>query len=467
MKKFLIIILALLPISVYSDDGGSCGENAIWTYTESTHTLTISGHGTMNDYEWDWSGTDTRPWKAYQNDIQSVVIESGITSIGNYAFENFDKMSSISIPHNVVSIGNYAFSRCWSLLSIVIPNSVTFIGKSIFRNCTKLEIIVVEEGNPVFDSRNNCNAIVRTSDNELVCGCKQSFIPDNVTSIGEYAFAYSTLRQIEVPNSVTNIGEYAFFSCGFLKSISFGNNLQSIGKCAFNYTSLTSVFIPKSVTDISINLFGGSQDLAEIVVEEGNPVYDSRDNCNAIIRTEDNYLLCGCNKTIIPNSVNWIGFNSFFDFHEISSIIIPNSVKYIEHAFFNCEKLSSVTMGNGIKYIYDGSFDYCPVLSDLYCYAEQVPETDGNAFNYSNIENAVLHVPSASVDSYKNVLPWSGFKNVVAIKPDDPSNVYQSEVEQVGKVRFYSLDGKLLDGPQKGINIIKYDDMTTRKVVIK
>ena len=181
--------------------------------------------------------------------LKRIVIGSNVTSIGYYAFDGCTSLTSIEIPNSVTSIGNYAFSGCSGLTSIEIPNSVTSIGSGVFSGCSGLTSIIVSVGNSIYDSRNNCNAIIETTSNILIAGCKNTIIPNSVTSIGSYAFSgCSGLTSIEIPNSVTSIGSYAFSGCSGLTSIEIPNSVTSIRQNAFSDCSnLSSIYI-KSTT---------------------------------------------------------------------------------------------------------------------------------------------------------------------------------------------------------------------------
>ena len=166
----------------------------------------------------------------------------------------------------VTSIDALAFIYCEGLTSIVIPNSVTEIGQEAFAYCPGLTSIVVKSGNPRYDSRNNCNAIIETADNTLIVGCKNTIIPNSVTSIGGWAFSYCWgLTSINIPNSVTAIGAGAFEGCDGLTSVDISNSVTSIGRYAFlNCWNLTSINIPNSVTSIGAGAFEYCTELTSI-----------------------------------------------------------------------------------------------------------------------------------------------------------------------------------------------------------
>ena len=376
--------------------------------------------------------------------LTSIGIPNSVTSIEDYAFSGCSGLTSITIPNCVTSIGWGAFSGCSGLTSIVIPNSVTSIGCDVFSKCSKLESIIVETSNPKYDSRENCNAIIETESNTLVVGCKNTTIPNGIVSIGNYAFSdCSGLTSIEIPNSVANIGEGAFYGCialayveipecitiieeetfchcESLVSIDIPNSVTKIKISAFsNCFGLTSITIPNSVISIEEGAFSGCSKLESIIVESGNPKYDSRENCNAIIETETNALILGCNNSTIPNGIvaigRWafsgcsgltnieipntvtsIGEDAFCSCSGLTNVIIPNSVTSIGHeAFYDCSGLTSVEIPNSVISIGASVFSGCFNLANI-AVPDNVTSVGHSAFEstpwYNNLPAGVIYI---------------------------------------------------------------------------
>ena len=185
-------------------------------------------------------------------DLTSITIPTSVTNIGQDAFAYCKGLTSISIPNSVKSIERYAFAHCTGLTSITIPNSVTSIGEGAFLECYSVTSIVVNPGSKYYDSRGNCNAIIETASSTLISGCKNSKIPNGVTSIGQYAFDGCTgLASISIPNGVTDIGQSAFHGCTGLTSITIPNSVSSIGQYAFAWCAgLMDVKIGKGIKSI-------------------------------------------------------------------------------------------------------------------------------------------------------------------------------------------------------------------------
>ena len=236
----------------------------------------------------------------------------------------------------------------------------------------------------------------------------------DVTSIGSFAFlSNDELTSVAIPSSVTSIGASAFYCCYDLASITFPDQLTSIGGMAFLACgNLTSLSIPGSVTEIQSDAFLDCSGLTSITVEEGNTVYDSRDNCNAIIETSSNTLLCSCRNTVIPNTVTMIGAGAFRNCAGITSMTIPSSVTEIgSGAFSNCPDLTSVTIPNSVTDIGPSAFYYCSQLKSVVSEITE-PYDIYNVFDYI-AEDATLYVPAGTMSKYQDAEGWNSIANIV------------------------------------------------------
>ena len=363
-------------------------------------------------------GYVTSPFKDYG--IKTVTVEYGITSIGDYVFRGCCGMTELTLPNSVRSIGKYAFDSCTGLTNLALPNSLTSIGDSAFAGCTGLETITVGSGNSRYDSRDNCNSIIDTETNTLIVGCKNSVIPNSITSIGDSAFYdCSELTELTLPNSVTSIGYSAFYGCGGLTELALPNSLTSIEQSAFyGCGGLTELTLPNSLTEIGIFAFVGCTGLETITVGSGNSRYDSRDNCNSIIETGTNSLIVGCKNSVIPNSVTSIGYSAFAGCTGLTRLTLPNSVTSIRRsAFAGCTGLTELTLPNSVTSIEDYAFVDCSGLEKI--------TVDGGNKRYDSRDNC-----NSIIDTETNTL-IAGCKN----------SVIPNSVASIGNEAFRGCSG--------------------------
>lgn len=389
-----------------------------------------------------------------------------VESIGDYAFEGCSSLKTIIIPKYVSEMGSKVFQDCTNLESIRISASVSKIGSRMFAGCPNLKSIVVEEGNEKYDSRENCNAIVETATNTLVCGTENSTIPSTITAIGNGAFAETGLKNIVIPEGVTSIELQAFENCQDLESVTLPQSLKKLGYhvfansgltslvipegitylpqgtfngCknletvtlpttletieynAFSNSGLTSIFIPKGVTNISSTSFNYCGKLSTISVSDENTTYDSRNNCNAIIQTATNQILRGTSNTIIPNTATSIGDNAFNDINSLTSIVIPESVTSI-----------------GLY-----AFRFCNSLAEVVCKAKVAPQLKSEAFSNDILSKATLYVPEESVESYKTDGEWKKFSD---IQPLPYAYINISAAEKTTYCSEHALDFTNIEG---------------------
>lgn len=450
-------------------------------YTGDRTTMTATVAGTEGDFG------------KIDVEIPENVNGYTVTGVGEYAFM-FCSIKSIQLPNTITSIGNCSFWFCGKLENVVFPNHLEYIGEQAFNYCEKLKNVIIP---------GSVKEISRMAFNR--CKSIESFVvPEGITVIRDGTFTECTsLESVTLPSTLISIEQEAFEFCTNLTSIEFPFSLKSIGVLAFYGSGLTSLQIPASLTQIE---FDGEHwpftncNLSSIAVLEGNPVYDSRENCNAIIETATNTLILGSTSTIFPTDVTTIGKFAFYS-SPLQCVEIPNSIQTIEEGAFaecreltqvklpdaltsiefltfcGCEKLQSITFPSTLQNIGERAFERCEQVISLelpvclksigYCafclcmnlqqvqsHIEEPFEIDDDAFNY----NATLYVPKGTKDKYKATAGWKKFKNIVEEDEDVIAKVKQKEETYT----TYDLSGRRLSKMQRGINITN-----GKKVLIK
>ena len=364
---FLCGFLCAANISAQTWDCGAQGNNVTATLSGSpgNYTLTISGTGEMANYV----DFGYAPWYAsHDTSIKSVIIESGVTTIGNFAFYFCMGLTSITIPDGVTTIGRLAFMYCESLSSITIPESVTTIGEWAFFGCMGLTSVTIPDGVTTIDyaTFSSCTGLTSIS------------IPESVTTIGTWAFASCTgLTSIIIPENVTTFGDGVFAGCTGLTSIP--ENLTTIGRGMFNdCTGLTFVTIPEGVTSIGEWAFASCTGLKSVIIHE---------------------------------NVTSIGGWAFSDCWSLTSITIPENVTSIgEQAFYCCTGLTSITILNGVTTIGNRTFAHCTGLASITTHAV-IPPTLGYQAFYDVSETIPVYIPCFTYDKYK--ANWYYFSNII------------------------------------------------------
>ena len=310
-------------------------------------------------------------------DLSDATIVDGQGTTANKlpeaGFQNTYALKYIKLPKNLTAIGNFAFQDS-GVEELVLPKTVTSLGRDIFYYARNLKALSVEDGNPKYDSRDNCNAIIETATNTLVIGCVNTVIPNSVTAFGDMAFSGKPgLKEIVIPDGITSLGWATFWAD----------------------VDLSSVALPASVTNLGDSPFGGCERITSITVDPENKVYDSRNNCNAIIETATNTLVQGFATTKIPEGVKVIAPAAFRSLASLTEIEIPASVEKIEpEAFLYCNQMTKVTT-----------------------HIKKPFAVSSMVFNGDNMKIAKLYVPYGTRQAYANTPGWSNFPYIIEMEP--------------------------------------------------
>ena len=325
----------------FAEANEPCGDDLLWEYDEANHILTIHGTGPMYNY----TEQSRPPWNSLiYLDVKQIIVEEGVTTIGDYAFEGAWTPKKVSLPESLISIGEYAFQCCFDLTDISIPDSVTKIGGYAFNACGFKKITIPsklqEIGPYAFYS---CDALT-----EVV-------IPDTLTFLGEGMFSYcSALPAINIPEGITAIPDGFCSDCGNLTTVTIPSTVVTIGSDAFiRCSKLSSIDIPEGASEIAYSAFASCTNLKSVALP-------------STLQTIGPSAFSYCTQLtdiVIPDGVTSIGSSAFWSCSNLSNVSIPSSVASIgASAFSYCEKLTYLLIPEGVTKIEGSAFDHCTTL---------------------------------------------------------------------------------------------------------
>ena len=345
----------LLNATMHYTISGTCGDDLTWKLDLDTGTLTISGTGKMKD----WPSFLT-PWSSYCAQITSIVIESGVTSIGNLAFGNCKNLIEISIPKSVASIGRSAFKNCTSLTEITIPNGVTTIEESTFSDCESLTKVS---------------------------------IPGSVTTIGSSAFySCTSLTEISIPDGVTSIEERTFESCESLTKISIPDSMITIDIFVFSGTSLTDVYYGGTKAQWNTISIGTSNDpLHSATIHYTYPNGECGTELTWEFNPETGTLTIsgtGAMENYSSRTAPWYAYAD-----QITNLVVKENVLSIgKYALDGCSNLKTVSIPSTLTLIDQYAFNSASQMTDVYYNGTKSEwENISKKFGNTTLNGKIIH----------------------------------------------------------------------------
>ncbi len=436
---------------------GTCGaegnESSVTWSLDSDGTLTISGSGAMWDYSTANIGSKKRaPWYEHKDNITTVIIEEGVTTIGTYAFWSCAQLTEITISATVTTIGDRAFMLCERLIQITIPQSVTSIGEGVFAGCSIITSVT---------------------------------LPNSISTIQEDTFMNcKSLTSLTIPEGVTTIGPGAFCNCTSLNSITIPEGVTTIGDMAFSgCTSLETIVIPSSVTTIGANVFdevpGVSSEDGFLIIN-GILMKYTGDAANVEIPsgvTKINQRAFEHNQFIvtvkIPSGVTTLGNQAFSNCDSLVSVELPETLISMEASFIYCDGLKEITIPNGMETIGRYAFGECTSLEKV-----TIPNsvTEIGDYAFENIAaDATIDAPCSW-----NENPLYSFADGITVNipahqnltcsVNDEGNVINNECSNCGKVGgtlTINAEGGIYDGTTKyGATVEKTGTLENEEVTV-
>ena len=456
-------LLDALSVRANAASSGTCGENLTWSLSDDG-VMTITGTGEMDDYEgfsFDGDG-NYAPWRksVFTGIITSVVISSGVTTVGENAFYEIETLTSVSLPSTLTEIGEHAFDGCKSITNLTLPSSLKIIGRQAFSKCAFSEITLPKDledvGKWSFEDCNNLKEIkvnsanaYYSSENGVLYNKDKSelirypigneatsyTVNSNTIKIGDSAFENAAnLTEIVLPEGIESLGWCSFSECINLTKMDLPNSLTEIDAYAFGWCAFEQVEIPQGVKELKTLLFRNNTKLKSAILPEGIERIDS--------------LFSGCSslETVnIPSSVKEIKYASFEKCSSLDYVDLPDTItKICSYAFNNCSNLNNIYLPLSLTEIEYHAFEGCSSLSNVY-YQGTKEEWNAITIDINNDEllNANIHFNSNSVLEYDIVndkVVITGCDKTVSGEFRIPAIIEGYPVTSIGESAFYQCN---------------------------
>ena len=402
--------------------------------------------------------------------LKSIKLPDGITSIEGRCFNNCENLQSVDLPSGITSLGVECFAGCEGLKSIKLPDGITSLGESCFYFCSSLTSIDLPSnirsfGESCFES---CYGLTHVS------------LAEGITSLGVYCFSdCSSLTSIDLPSGITSLGSSCFSGCSSLKSIDLPSGITSLELgCFSDCSSLTSIDLPSGITSLGESCFSGCSSLTSIDLPSG--ITSLGGSC---------FEYCSSLTSIsLPESLTSLGVRCFYDCislanvhlssdkislgngcfeccRSLKSIDLPSGITSLgDWCFLGCSSLKSINLPESINSLGSSCFSGCKGLASVYVYAEQLPTMGYTVFENCDADNCILYVPKGTIDMYRQS-DFGYFKNIVELDATGINNPMTST--NLKEVSRYTVNGKRLTTPTKGVNVVKYSNGMVKKELVK
>lgn len=394
---------------------------------------------------------------------------------GDYLFSDMKSLHTIKLPNSMEIMGQYLFVGCESLTSVTLPKSLKTLPDWTFSSCfnqnDNLTSILIDDSNPYYSS--DGSALFDKYKTKMffaVKSLREYAIPSSVSEIIQEAFYNCRhLKTLVLPLRLKSVNGHHFSNCDSLYSISVDEKnpyLCSDGSALYNkdkselvfvYHTVRKMSIPSSVTKIGDYAFYNCTNLTSIELPSG-------------VTEIGDYAFYNCtnlSSLTLPSGVKEIGFSAFQGCKSLTSVTIPSGVKYISSfTFYECESLRFINLPSDLKYIGEGAFEGCTGLTSIYAFMEKPCEIDETTFENETIINATLYVPKGSLLDYWDDNQWKKFMNIEEFDVTSIGSL-NTNVNDVQEVSRYSDNGQRLNTPAKGLNIVKYNNGTVKKIMVK